>query len=186
MVDNLDRLDDYLVYQQQLSFVTTGSSIEQSRLLDGILLPVPNSSKLLASFTSNSALNIAFLDLRASDVDRSSSSFSIIDRQQQFFSYDTMIYRQFVAQHLQGVNLVVSSSCIEPLFLFELHHAKINVIDAMDETTFDWLLKVYRCVPCNRLILSDDEALHTVSTVLLDRYVTINQQAYVCLSSNGA
>ena len=162
-----------------------GSSIEQSRLLDGILLPVHNSSKLLPSLVSNNELNIAFLDLRASDFDRS-SSFSIIDHQQQFFSYDTLIHRQFIVQHLQGVNLLVSSSCVDQLFLFELHHAKINVIDAIDETTFDWLLKVYQCLPCNRLILSDDEAVNTVSTVLLDRYVTINQQAYMYLSSNGS
>ena len=73
-------MDDYLLYNQQLSFVTPGSSIEQSRLIDGILLPIHNSQKLLSSFKSNTNLTIVFLNLQSTEFDKS-SCFSIIDHQ---------------------------------------------------------------------------------------------------------
>lgn len=177
-------MDDYLVYNPQLSFVTLGSSIEQSRLIDGILLPIHSSHKLLSSFMSNSKLITVFLNMQSSEFDKS-SRFSIIDDDQQFFSYDTSIYRQFIQKHLNNVNLIVSSTFINDSFLFELRQANINVIDAVDEQTFEFLLKVYRCSPCDRLIVPEDETIDRVSTVLLDRHVTVDQQAYIYLSSNG-
>lgn len=183
-LDNLSRIDDYLLYNQQLSFVTLGSSIEQSRLIDGILLPIHNSHKLLPSFMSNKHLTIVFLNLQSSEFDRS-SNYSIIDHNQQFFSYDTHIYRQFIRQYLNEVNLIISSTCINESFLFEFHQMNINVIDAIDEQTFEFLLKVYQCSPCDRLILPDDQIIDRVSTILLDRHVTIDQQLYIYLSSNG-
>ena len=172
------------MYNYQLSFVTTGSSIEQSRLIDGILVPIHNAQKLLPSFMSNSHLTIVFLNIQSSEFDHS-SSFSIIDHDQQFFSYDTLIYRRFIRQHLDKVNLLISSTCINESFLFELHQMNINVIDAIDEQTFEFLLKVYQCSPCDRLILSDDQIIDRVSTILLDRHVSIDQQVYIYLSSNG-
>lgn len=133
---------------------------------------------------SNSHLTIVFLNIQSSEFDRS-SSFSIIDHDQQFFSYDTLIYRRFIRQHLDKVNLLISSTCINESFLFELHQMNINVVDAIDEQTFEFLLKVYRCSPCDRLILSDDQIIDRVSTILLDRHVSIDQQVYIYLSSNG-
>jgi hypothetical protein len=182
--DNLDRLEDYLTYNQQLSFVTLGSSIEQSRLIDGILLPIHNSNKLLSSFRSNDHLTIVFLDFQSTEFDKS-SSFSIIDHNQEFFSYETLLYRQFIKKYLSNINLIISSTCISETFLFELHQANINVIDAIDEQTFEFLLKVYHCSPCDQLIIPDDETIDRVSTILLDRHVMVDQQAYIYLSSNG-
>ncbi len=183
--DNLDRIDDYLIYNHQLSFITIGSSIEQSRLIDGILLPIHNSHKLLSSFISNSKLTIVFLNLQTTEFDKS-SLFSIIDHNQEFISYDTLIYRQFIKKYLLNINLIISLSFINETFLFELHQANINVIDSLDEQTFEFCLKVYQCLPCNRLIISEDESIDKISTVLLDRYVIIDQQAYIYLSSNGS
>jgi hypothetical protein len=183
-LDNLNRIDDYLLYNQQLSFVTIGPSIKQSLLIDGILLPIYNSKKLLSSFISNSKLLIVFLNLQSTEFDKS-SLFSIIDDNQQFFSYDTLIYRQFIEKYLINVNLIISLSCLNQTFVFELHKANINVIDALDEQTFEFLLKVYQCLPCNRLILSEDETIEKISTVLLDRHVMVDRQAYIYLSSNG-
>ena len=74
---------------------------------------------------------------------------------------------------------------INEKFLFQLHQSNINVIDALDEQTFEFILKVYHCLPCNRLILSEDESIQKISTILLDRHVMVNQQAYIYLSSNG-
>ncbi|CAF3425492.1 unnamed protein product [Rotaria sp. Silwood1] len=182
---NLDRIDDYLIYNQQLSFVTSGSSIKQSRLIDGILLPIYNSHKLLSSFISNSQITIVFLNLQSTEFDKS-SLFTIIDHNQEFISYDTLIYRQFIKKYLINVNLIISSSCINELFLFELHQANINVIDSLDEQTFEFILKVYQCLPCNRLLISNDESIDKISTILLDRHVIVNQQAYIYLSSNGS
>jgi hypothetical protein len=182
--DNLDRIDDYLIYNQQLSFVTIGSSIEQSRLIDGILLPIHNSHKLLSSFTSNHHLTIVFLNLQSTEFDKS-SSFSILDHNQQFFSYETFIYRQFIDKYLLNVNLIISSTFINETFLFECHQANINVIDAIDEQTFEFLLKVYQCSPCDRLIIPEDQTIDKISTILLDRHVRVDQQAYIYLSSNG-
>lgn len=161
-----------------------GSSIDQSRLIDGILVPIHNAHKLLPSFMSNSHLTIVFLNIQSSEFDRS-SSFSIIDHDQQFFSYDTLIYRRFIRQHLNQVNLLISSTCINESFAFELHQMNINVIDAIDEQTLEFLLKVYHCSPCDRLILPDDQIIDRTSTILLDRHVTIDQQVYIYLSSNG-
>ncbi|CAF3532556.1 unnamed protein product [Rotaria sordida] len=183
---NLDRIDDYLIYNQQLSFVTIGSSIKQSRLIDGILLPIYNSHKLLSSFISNSELIIVFLNIQSKEFNNKSSLFTIIDHNQEFISYDTLIYRQFIKKYLINVNLIISLSCINELFLFELHQANINVIDSLDEQTFEFILKVYQCLPCNRLLISDDESIDKVSTILLDRHVIVNQQAYIYLSSNGS
>ena len=180
LLDNLDHIDDYLTYHEQLSFVATGPSIDQSRLIDGILLPIHNAKKLLPSFTSKSQCNLVFLNLSPSD-----TSFSIVDRHQQFFSYETTVYRQFIRQHLVDVHLLVSSALIDPIFVFELHQANINVIDTVDEQTFDFLLQVYRCLPCDRLFLADDQTIDKRSTVLIDRYVIVNEQAYIYLSSNG-
>ncbi|CAF3212428.1 unnamed protein product [Rotaria socialis] len=182
---NLDRIDDYLIYNQQLSFVTIGSSVKQSRLIDGILLPIHNSHKLLPSFISNSQLTILFLNIQSSEFDKS-SLFTIVDHNQEFFSYDTLVYRQFVKKYLINVNLIISLSCINETFLFELHQANINVIDALDEQTFEFLLKVYQCLPCNRLLISEDESIDKISTILLDRHVVVDQQAYIYLSSNGS
>lgn len=184
VLDNLNRIDDYLIYNRQLSFVTIGSSITQSRLIDGILLPINNSHKLLPSFVSNSKLNIVFLNIQSTEFDKS-SSFTIIDHNQEFFSYDTLIYRQFVKKYLTNVNLIISLSFINETFLFELHQANINVIDSLDEQTFEFLLKVYQCLPCNRLLISDDESIDKISTVLIDQHVIVDQQAYIYLSSNG-
>ncbi|CAF3270088.1 unnamed protein product, partial [Rotaria sp. Silwood2] len=181
---NLDRIDDYLIYNQQLSFVTIGSSIKQSCLIDGILLPVYNSHKLLSSFISNNQIRIVFLNIQSTEFDKS-SLFTIIDHNQEFISYDTLIYRQFIKKYLINVNLIISLSCINELFLFELHQANINVIDSLDEQTFEFILKVYQCLPCNRLLISDDESIDKISTILLDRHVIVNQQAYIYLSSNG-
>lgn len=182
--DNLDRIDDYLIYNQQLSFVTIGSSIEQSRLIDGILLPIHNSHKLLSTFTSNHHLTIVFLNLQSTEFDKS-SSFSILDHNQQFFSYETFIYRQFIDKYLLNVNLIISSTFINETFLFECHQANINVIDAIDEQTFEFLLKVYQCSSCDRLIIPEDQTIDKISTILLDRHVRVDQQAYIYLSSNG-
>ncbi|CAF0899116.1 unnamed protein product [Adineta steineri] len=182
---NFDRIDDYLIYNQQLSFITTGSSIAQSRLIDGILLPIHNSKKLLPSFISNSKLTVVFLNIESTEFDKS-SSFSIIDKNQEFVSYDTLIYRQFIKKYLIDVNLIISLSFIDELFRFELHQANINIIDSLDEQTFEFLLKVYRCIPCNRLFIAEDESIEKISTVLIDRHVMINQQAHIYLSSNGA
>lgn len=181
LIDNLDRVDDYLTYREQLSFVATGSSIDQSRLIDGILLPIHNANKLLPSLTSKSEYNLVFLNLSSS----SDTPFSIFDQQQRFFSYDTSVYRQFIRQHLVDVQLIVSSSLIDPIFVFELHRANINIIDTLDDQTFEFVLQVYRCVPCNRLFLADDETVDKRSAVLIDRYVIVNEQAYIYLSSNG-
>lgn len=134
--------------------------------------------------TSNSQLTIVFLNLQSNEFDKS-SSFSIVDHNQEFLSYDTLIYRQFIEKHLLNVNLIISLSYINDLFLYEFHQANINVIDSLDEQTFDLLLKIYQCVPCNRLYISEDESLDKISTILLDRYVMIDQQAYIYLSSNG-
>jgi hypothetical protein len=183
-LDNLDRIDDYYTYNQQLSFVTIGPSIEQSRLIDGILIPIHNSHKLLSSFISNSKLTIVFLNIQSNEFDKS-SSYSIIDHNQEFFSYETLIYRKFIKKYLINVNLIISSSFINELFLFELHQANINVIDSLDEQTFEFILNVYQCLPCNRLIMSEDESIQKVSTVLLDRHVMVDQQTYIYLSSNG-
>jgi len=183
-LDNLHRIDDYLIYNQQLSFVTIGSEIKQSRLIDGILIPIHNSHKLLSSLISNSNLTIVFLNFETSEFDHS-SSFSIIDHNQEFISYDTLIYRQFIKKYLINVNLIISLTFINERFLFELHQANINVIDSLDEQTFEFILKVYQCIPCNRLLISEDESIDKISTILLDRYVTVNQQAYIYLSSNG-
>ena len=182
--DNLSRIDDYLTYNQQLSFVTIGSSIEQSRLIDGILLPIHNSHKLLSSFISNSRLTVVFLNLQSTEFDKP-SLFTIVDHKQNFFSHDTSIYRQFIKKYLTNVNLIISLSFIDEIFLFELHQANINVIDSLDEQTFEFILKVYRCLPCNRLLISDDQSVEKISTVLIDRNVMVNQQAYIYLSSNG-
>ena len=116
----------------------------------------------------------------------SEDSYAILDRDQQFFSYDSLVYRQFVKNDLKGVNLIVSVSLINPSFLHELHQANINVIDTIDEQTFEFLLRVFECTPCNRLILSDGEIIDRCSTILLDRYVSIDGNSYIYLSSNGA
>ncbi|CAF1629389.1 unnamed protein product [Adineta ricciae] len=178
---NLDRIDDYLVYNQQLSFSTVGSTIQQSRLIDGILLPVHNSQKLLPSFISNSPITVVFLNLDSDD-----SSFTIADKNQAFLSYDTLVYRQFVQNYLKNVQLIISLTYLNEKFLFELHQVNINVIDSLDDQTFEFLLKVYRCLPCNRLFIADDDKLDKISTFLIDRHVQINQQSYIYLSSNGS
>ena len=180
-LDNLDRIDDYLVYNQQLSFSTVGSTIQQSRLIDGILLPVHNSQKLLPSFISNSPITVVFLNLDSDD-----SSFTISDKNQAFLSYETLVYRQFVQNSLKDVQLIISLTYLDGKLLFELHQANINVIDSLDDQTFEFLLKVYRCLPCNRLFIGDDDKLDKISTFLIDRHVQINQQSYIYLSSNGS
>ena len=152
----------------------------QSSLIDGVLLPIDNANKLLPSFTSKSQCTIAFLNLSSSD-----SSYTIVDHDQRFLSIDTLMYRQFILKHLFDVNLIVSLGLIDPIFLFELHQAHINVIDSLDEQTFEFLLQVFQCSPCNRLILFDDERIDRRTTVLLDRHVLVNQQSYIYLSSNG-
>ena len=133
---------------------------------------------------SNSQLTIVFLDVQLSEFVRS-SSYSIIDHDQQFVSYDTRIYRQFIDQYLNEVNLIISSTFINERFLFEFHQANINVIDAIDEQTFEFLLRVYQCSSVDRLILPDDQVIDRVSTTLFDRHVSIDQQVYIYLSSNG-
>ncbi len=138
----------------------------------------------MSTFISNSKLTIVFLNIQSTEFDKS-SLFSIIDNNQEFFSYDTLIYRQFIKNYLLNVNLIISLSFINEIFLFELHQANINVIDALDEQTFEFLLKVYPCVPCNRLLISEDESIDKISTILIDRHVMVNQQAYIYLSSNG-
>lgn len=180
-LDNLDRIDDYLIYNQQLSFITIGSSIEQSRLIDGILLPIHNSRKLLPTLISNTSLTIIFLNLQSDEFDK----FSINDHNQEFISYDNLIYRQFIKQNLSNVNLIISLSYINDIFLYELHQNNISVIDSLDEQIFELLLKIYQCLPCNRLFISNDESIEKISTILLDRYVTVDQQAYIYLSTNG-
>ncbi|UJR23300.1 hypothetical protein I4U23_026315 [Adineta vaga] len=181
---NLNRIDDYLTYNQQLSFITIGSSIKQSQLIDGILLPIHNSRKLLPSFITNSSIRIVFLNIESNEFDKSSLC-SIDDKNHAFLSYDTLIYRQFVQNYLNDIQLIISLTFINEKFLFELHQANINVIDALDEQTFEFLLKVFHCLPCNRLLIGDDEQLNKISTILIDRHVLINQQAYIYLSSNG-
>jgi hypothetical protein len=125
-----------------------------------------------------------FLNFQSIEFDKS-SSFSIIDHNQEFFSYETFLYRQFIEKYLFNINLIISSTCINQTFLFELHQANINVIDSIDEQTFEFLLKVYQCSPCDRLIIPEDETIDRVSTILLDRHVMVDQQAYIYLSSNG-
>lgn len=181
---NLDRLDNYLIYTSQLSFLTIGNSIDQSRLIDGILLPIHNQQKLLPTFVSKSQLSIVFLNLDSNEFDHSNSVI-IHDSNQDFISYETLIYRKFIKNSLSKINLIISLNLIDDKLLFELHRENINVIDCIDEQTFEFLLKVYQCLPCYRLLLDENEQIDSISTILLDRYVRIDQQNYIYLSSNG-
>lgn len=177
--ENFDRIDDYIKFNDNLSFVTTSPSIDDSRLLDGILIPVAKSSKLLDCFKSGTTCRIVFLNFSIEE-----TKFSIIDDDFRSIDLQTTMRRKFVEKHLKNIDLVVSQSFIDDSFVYEFHRAKISVIDAIDETTFEFLLSVYRCSPCDRFILSDDERVDRCTTTLIDRYVMINQLNYIYLSSN--
>jgi hypothetical protein len=152
-------------------------------LIDGILIPIANANKLLSSFIAKRSYRSVFLTFANEEMNL--SAYSIVENDHRFFSYDSSIYRQFIREHLFDVQLLISDALIHGTFLFELHQANINVIDTVDEQTFAWLLRVYGCIPCNRLLLADDETLDKETLVLHDRHVLVNQQSYIYVSSTG-
>ncbi|CAF0997680.1 unnamed protein product [Didymodactylos carnosus] len=174
-------LDNYIRYIHQLSHVTVGLPITKSHFMDGILIPVQTQTKLKSLSSDNSQVNILFLNLKSDH----QSQFYFSNESSSFYSYDTELYRRFT-QYIKSkyaINLILSSAFINETFMHELYSQQVNVIDSIDNETFDFLLDVYQCVPISDLNDVIDGEVRSVT--LIQRNLTINQQCYIHLSCDS-